>query len=40
MSERIAVVNPGRVDEIRRSTEIDHAPATPFVARFWGKKRG
>ncbi|MEI8108472.1 MAG: ABC transporter ATP-binding protein [Verrucomicrobiota bacterium] len=36
MSDRIAVVNGGRIEQIGTTTEIYHAPATAFVARFIG----
>ena len=51
ISDRIALVNGGRIEQIGTTTEIYHAPATAFVARFigmanilkgrfWGRKRG
>ena len=36
ISDRIAVVNGGRIEQIGPTTEIYHAPATAFVARFIG----
>ena len=36
ISDRIAVVNGGRIEQIGTTTEIYHAPATAFVARFIG----
>ena len=36
MSDRIAVMNKGRVDQIGTPTEIYHEPATAFVAGFIG----
>jgi spermidine/putrescine transport system ATP-binding protein len=36
MSDRIAVMTQGRVDQIGTPTEIYHTPATPFVAGFIG----
>ena len=37
MSDRIAVLNGGRVEQYDTPEEIYHHPATPFVARFVGK---
>ena len=37
MSDRIAVLNSGRVEQYDAPEEIYHAPATEFVARFIGK---
>lgn len=37
MSDRIAVMNQGRVEQYDGPEEIYHHPATPFVARFVGK---
>jgi spermidine/putrescine transport system ATP-binding protein len=36
MSDRIAVMTQGRVDQIGTPTEIYHTPSTPFVAGFIG----
>ncbi len=36
MSDRIAVMTQGRVDQIGTPTEIYHTPTTPFVAGFIG----
>jgi ABC-type Fe3+/spermidine/putrescine transport system ATPase subunit len=36
MSDRIAVMNEGRVEQIGTPEEIYHAPATVFVANFIG----
>lgn len=36
ISDRIAVVSGGRIEQIGTTTEIYHAPATAFVARFIG----
>jgi spermidine/putrescine transport system ATP-binding protein len=36
MSDRIAVMNEGRVDQIGKPEEIYHSPATVFVANFIG----
>jgi len=36
MSDRIAVMTQGQVDQIGTPTEIYHTPATPFVAGFIG----
>lgn len=37
MSDRIAVVNQGRVEQLDTAHEIYHRPATPFVADFVGQ---
>jgi len=37
MSDRIAVVNKGRIEQIGAVGEIYHRPATPFVADFIGQ---
>ena len=37
MSDRIAVVNKGRIEQIGPVEEIYHRPATPFVADFIGQ---
>ncbi len=37
MSDRIAVVNKGRIEQLGESTEIYHAPQTTFVANFIGQ---
>ena len=37
MSDRIAVVNKGRIEQLGATTEIYHAPETTFVARFIGE---
>jgi ABC-type Fe3+/spermidine/putrescine transport system ATPase subunit len=37
MSDRIAVVNKGRIEQIAAAEQIYHHPATPFVARFVGE---
>jgi spermidine/putrescine transport system ATP-binding protein len=37
MSDRIAVVNKGRIEQIGDSAEIYHAPRTSFVANFIGQ---
>ena len=37
MSDRIAVMNHGRVEQIARAAEIYHKPATAFVADFLGQ---
>jgi len=37
LSDRIVVMNRGRVEQIARPTEIYQAPATAFVANFLGK---
>ena len=36
MSDRIVVMNEGRVEQIGSPQEIYHAPATVFVANFIG----
>ena len=37
MSDRIAVVNKGRIEQLGESSEIYHAPQTTFVANFIGQ---
>jgi putative spermidine/putrescine transport system ATP-binding protein len=37
LSDRIVVMNRGRVEQVARPTEIYRAPATAFVANFLGK---
>jgi putative spermidine/putrescine transport system ATP-binding protein len=37
LSDRIVVMNSGRVEQVARPTEIYRAPATAFVASFLGK---
>ncbi|ACB77071.1 ABC transporter ATP-binding protein [Opitutus terrae] len=37
MSDRIAVVNRGRIEQLDTAPEIYHRPATPFVADFVGQ---
>ena len=37
MSDRIAVMSDGRVEQIGTPEEIYHRPATPFVAGFIGE---
>ena len=37
MSDRIAVVNKGRIEQLGESTEIYHSPKTTFVANFIGQ---
>jgi len=37
MSDRIAVVNKGRIEQLATASEIYHAPRTTFVANFIGK---
>ena len=37
MSDRIAVVNKGRIEQLGPTTEIYHSPETTFVARFIGE---
>lgn len=37
MSDRVVVMNAGRVEQIAAPREIYHAPATPFVLRFVGR---
>jgi|tagenome__1003787_1003787.scaffolds.fasta_scaffold20942676_2 putative spermidine/putrescine transport system ATP-binding protein len=37
LSDRIVVMNCGRVEQIARPTEIYHQPASPFVANFLGR---
>jgi putative spermidine/putrescine transport system ATP-binding protein len=37
LSDRIVVMNNGRVEQVARPTEIYRAPATAFVANFLGK---
>ncbi|HUQ23441.1 MAG TPA: ABC transporter ATP-binding protein [Gaiellaceae bacterium] len=37
MSDRVAVMNAGRIEQLARPQEIYDQPATPFVARFIGE---
>lgn len=37
MSDRIAVVNRGRIEQLGTAHEIYHRPATPFAADFVGE---
>lgn len=37
MSDKIVILNEGRVEQIAGPTEIYHHPKTPFVAGFVGK---
>ncbi|HXG48375.1 MAG TPA: ABC transporter ATP-binding protein [Methylomirabilota bacterium] len=37
MSDRIAIVNQGRLEQVASADEIYHAPKTTFVAHFIGK---
>ena len=37
MSDRVAVMNRGRIEQLARPQEIYDAPATPFVASFIGE---
>ena len=37
MSDRIAVINHGRIEQLGDATEIYHAPATAFTADFIGE---
>jgi len=37
MSDRIAVVNKGRIEQLGDSADIYHAPRTSFVANFIGQ---
>src|SRR5215470_9526383 len=37
LSDRVVVMNRGRVEQIARPTEIYQQPATPFVANFLGR---
>jgi putative spermidine/putrescine transport system ATP-binding protein len=37
LSDRIVVMNRGRVEQVARPTEVYRAPATAFVANFLGK---
>jgi spermidine/putrescine transport system ATP-binding protein len=37
MSDRIAVINHGRIEQLAGAHEIYHRPATPFVANFVGE---
>ncbi len=37
MSDRIAVVNKGRIEQLGKSSEIYHSPRTTFVANFIGQ---
>jgi spermidine/putrescine transport system ATP-binding protein len=36
MSDRIAVINQGKIEQLADATEIYHRPLTPFVAGFIG----
>ncbi|HXV25648.1 MAG TPA: ABC transporter ATP-binding protein [Alphaproteobacteria bacterium] len=36
LSNRIAVLNKGRIEQLGTPSEIYHKPATPFIARFVG----
>jgi ABC-type Fe3+/spermidine/putrescine transport system ATPase subunit len=36
MSDRIVVMNKGRIEQVGAPQEIYYAPSTPFVARFFG----
>jgi iron(III) transport system ATP-binding protein len=36
MADRVAVLNEGRLEQLSSPTELYHAPATRFVARFLG----
>ena len=36
MSDRIAVFNDGRIEQVGKPAEVYEAPATPFVAAFVG----
>lgn len=36
MADRVAVLNAGRLEQVAPPTELYHAPATRFVARFLG----
>ena len=38
MSDRIAVMNRGRIEQVARTEEIYDRPATPFVATFVGEQ--
>lgn len=37
MSDKIAVLNAGRIEQYESPEKVYHTPATPFVARFVGK---
>jgi spermidine/putrescine transport system ATP-binding protein len=37
MSDRIAVMNDGLIEQVGRAAEVYHKPATPFVADFLGQ---
>ncbi|MBI1958594.1 MAG: ABC transporter ATP-binding protein, partial [Candidatus Rokubacteria bacterium] len=37
LSDRVAVVDRGRVEQVGRPEEVYRSPATPFVARFLGR---
>lgn len=37
MSDRIAVMNGGRIEQLGRAAAVYHRPATPFVADFLGQ---
>lgn len=37
MSDRIAIINQGRIEQLGTATEIYHRPRTPFAADFIGQ---
>lgn len=37
MSDRIAIINQGRIEQLGKATEIYHRPRTPFAADFIGQ---
>jgi ABC-type Fe3+/spermidine/putrescine transport system ATPase subunit len=37
MSDRIAILNHGRIDQVGRPAEVYERPANPFVGRFLGE---
>src|SRR5204863_9249664 len=37
LSDRVAVMDHGRVEQVGRPEEVYRRPATPFVARFLGR---
>ena len=37
MSDRIAVMNHGRIEQLGKAADVYHKPATPFVADFLGQ---
>src|SRR5688572_553282 len=37
MSDRIAIINKGRIEQLGNATEIYHRPKTPFAADFIGQ---